>query len=105
MTTEDKDTGLPLLGGKVNDRVLPIDPKVLPDLKEATESVEEIRKDAQRLGYQLVLLLGTVQMIAPEAAMREKAYGEMVMKIAALHGIKPSQIKDIDMEKGLIIVK
>jgi nucleoside-triphosphatase THEP1 len=101
----DKETGVPILGGKVNDKVMPIDPKVLGDLKKADDEVKEVRADAQRIGYQLVLLLGSVTMIAPIAAEREKAYGEMVMKIANIHGVNIKQIKDIDMEKGLIVLK
>jgi hypothetical protein len=105
MTDTDKATGLPLLGGPANDKRIPIDPKLLPDLRSADNDVAETRQAGQMLGYQLVMMLGTAAVLGPQAAVREKAYRDIVGKVVAMHGISIDAVKDIDLATGVILLK
>lgn len=105
MTTLDKDTGIPILDGAANANVVPIDPKVLPDLREASEQVEKARAIGRQVGYQLVMMLASASAIGPNVVAIEKSYQNTVNNIMQLHGVNPDNVKDIDIEKGLFILK
>lgn len=104
MTTTDRNTGLPIVGAEKSKRV-PIDPKLLGELRPITEAVLKTRKDGQMIGYQLVLLIGSAAAIGIPAAENETEYKKMLEKIANLHGVKLSSVADLDMETGELILR
>lgn len=105
MTNLDKETGLPILGGDANANHMPIDPKVLGDLREADEEVQKARTIGRQVGYQLVMMLASASAIGPNVVAIEKHYKDVVENIFKLHGVDPEKVVDIDIEKGLIVLK
>lgn len=105
MTKLDTETGLPILGGDANSNHMPIDPKVLPDLREADEEVNKARNIGRQVGYQLVMMLASASAIGPNVVAIEKRYQDVITNIFKLHGVDPDNVLDIDIEKGLIVLK
>lgn len=104
-TTPDADTGLPILGGAVNEKKIPIDPKLLPELRDLEEKMVKTDAIAREIGYGLVLTIGTAAGIGLEAAKNRKLWQDYVKKIAALMGVNVDAIKETDPEKGLLILQ
>lgn len=104
-TQKDPETGLPLLGGGVNTKKVPIDPKLLPELRDLETKMTESETLARDFGYNFVLALGTAASIGMQAGLTRKNWADYVRKTAALMGINPEAIKETDPENGLLILK
>lgn len=104
-TGRDPETGVPILGGKANSNIIPIDLKVMQELRDADKAVKEARALGQVFGYQLLLMIGTAAQGAQKAVLAEKNYGDVLKSIAMLHGIDLANVADVDVEKGQIILK
>lgn len=101
----DPETGLHILGGKANANVIPIDPKLIPELREADKAVNEARNLGQVFGYQLLLMIGSAAQGAQKAILAEKNYAEALKNVARLSGVDIANVADIDLDKGQITLK
>lgn len=104
MTKPDEETGLPIVGQPAA-KTSPIDPKLLPELRKLEAARERTRMDANQVGYNLVMLIGTAAAVGQTAYVNEKAWLDMVWKIGALNGIPKEQITGTDLEKGVLTLR
>src|SRR6266550_2649834 len=105
MTDTDKETGLPIVGAEqAGQKSIPIDPKLLPELRTLEEARGKSMQAASFVGTQLVQMIATAASVGQKAFIDEKAWREKVTKLAALHGIPDGVMVGTDLEKGLLIV-
>lgn len=105
MTTADKDTGLPLLGA--GDQQVPIDPAMLPELREKIATCEKLEAVATGYAAQLMKALAMGASIGAQYGRAEGETDQYIIRLLALHNLTPDQCvpgKMFDLEKGLINV-
>lgn len=93
------------IAGTPDEKQVPIDPKVLPELREADDAVVKARDEYKTVAYAFLMQTGMAAMAGADAAEKENAYKTVVIKVAGLHGIPIPAIKEIDTKKGVFILK
>lgn len=104
-TKRDPETNLPIVGGGVNKKKVPIDPKLLPELRDLESKMEASDAIAREVGYSLILSLGTATNIGMQAALNRKAWMDYVTKIVGMMGINMDAVEETDPENGLLVLK
>jgi len=107
MTTPDPKTGLPILGAATDpsEKTVPIDLKLMPELREAEEKKGKSGDAAKMVGHQLVLLIATATAVGQAAFVDEKNWNDLVVKIATLQGIPKEKIIGTDIDKGVLLYR
>lgn len=105
MTEIDKETGLPVLAPS---KQVPIDPALLPELRDKIGKAESIEFKASAYALNVLKALAIGASIGAEYAQAERDADQFILKLLTLHNLKREQIdpeRPFDLEKGLINVK
>jgi len=105
VTKTDGETGLPIITPEKTKSVQIDNPKLIADLRPLEEARMMSENAARTIGFQLVLMMGTVAAVGQKAYMDDRAWQEELAKIGALYGLKREQISGTDLDKGLILLK
>lgn len=105
MTERDAETGLPLFG---SSKQVPIDPVLLPELREKIALAQQYGDEATRFAAQLVKTLAMGASIGARLGNADNDANQFALKVFAIHNVTPEQVnteEPFDLEKGFINVR
>jgi hypothetical protein len=102
--TKLDEQGLPILG-EPEHKSIPIDPKLMKELRELEDARTKSEKAAREVGFQLVVLTATAAAVGTHAIADDSKWRAFVYKIAETSGVPQDKVLGTDLEKGLVLFK
>lgn len=105
-TTQDRGTGLPIVGADApKSKSVSIDPALMDELRTLEDKMNRTDAIASQLGVGIVIAIASAAAVGPSVVKNRQEWKDYVTKIAGLMGVAMEDVLETDLDKGLLLLK